>query len=255
MMNQQESHFPNNISFYTEHGGNEYGVEGEPVPYTVRGDDLLTSLLLICFIVLVVFVSRSRFFIKEQIKDILYVSNNDDGFHETTMEQQSLVLLCVTTCLVFAICSYYYTVYYLSGSFAVNSDFSIIAIFFLSFLIFMPFKILLYTLVNSLFFEKLQNRRWLKTVLFLYITEGTFVFPVTMLLVYFDLSPRIALYYIIFVLFVIKTVTIYKCWHIFFSQNGGFLQTILYFCTLEIVPILNLVSGMLILIDNLTLNF
>ncbi len=251
----RENFFSNDTIFYTERTNSIFGVAGDPVPYTVRGDDLLTSLLLVCIIFMVVFISRSKHFISQQVKDILFASQNGNTIHETSAEIRSQIILAVMTCLVLAICTYQYVIHYVTGTFIVNNDFILITLFFAGYLLYFPLKVLFYSFVNSIFFEKQQNRRWKKNLLFIFATEGFFIFPAALLLVYFDLSPQKAIYYIISVLLLSKIVTIYKCWHIFFSQKGGFLQTFLYFCTLEIVPLLNLISGMLILIDHLKFNF
>ncbi len=239
---------------YTEQAGNAYGVAGEPVPYTIRGDNLLTSLLLVCFIFLVISISKSRSFINRQVKDILYVPRNNNTISETSSEFRFQFTLVIVTCLVLAISTYQYTIYY-SADTTVFDNLTLIALLFATYIVYFLLKAFLYNIVNTIFFDPQQNKQWQQKYLFIIATEGVLIFPAMMLLVYYDLSPQKALYYFIFILFLLKILTIYNCWNIFFSQKGGFLQTFLYFCTLEIVPLLNLVGGMLILIDNLKFNF
>ncbi len=251
----RETYFSSDTTFYTEHTGSQYGVAGDSVPYTVRGDDLLSSLLLVCFIFLVVSLSKSKRFIGRQIKDIFFTSHTERSIHETSIELRFQLILAGITCLVLSISSYQYTVHYVDDIFYIDNNLTLITLFFIIFIGYFILKALLYFFVNTIFFNSHQNRQWQITILFIIASEGVLIFPAMMLLVYFDLSPQKTLYYIIFSLLLLKIVTIYKCWNIFFSQNGGFLQTFLYFCTLEIIPLFNLVSGMLILIDSLKLNF
>ena len=129
------------------------------------------------------------------------------------------------------------------------------AIFVACFLTYALMKTALYVIINSVFFTQRKSQRWLKLFIFLYALEGIAIFPGAMLAVYFSISLKNIVYYFCFILFFFKILTFYKCWSIFFRQKGGFLQTFLYFCALEIVPLLILTSGMLLLIDNLKLNF
>ncbi len=251
----RENFFSRDTVFYTEQTGNQYGIAGDPIPYTVRGDNLLTSLLLICFIFLVISISNARNFITKQAKNIFFIPRNNNNISETSAEFRFQFTLVVVTCLVLAISTYQYTIFYVSDTFVVSNNLTLIGIFFAVFLAYFLLKVLFYNIVNTIFFEPQLNRQWQKKYLFIIAAEGVLIFPAMMLLVYFDLSPKKAVYYFIFILFLLKILTIYNYWNIFFSQKGGFLQTFLYFCTLEIVPLVNLVGGTLILIDNLKFNY
>ena len=65
---------------------------------------------------------------------------------------------------------------------------------------------------------------------------------------------NVTTYVIISILFV-KLLTIYKCFIIFFRPNVVSLQIILYFCTLEIVPLLALWGVLVMTANNLKINF
>ncbi|MBQ5407475.1 MAG: DUF4271 domain-containing protein, partial [Prevotella sp.] len=64
----KESFFSKSSLFHPELPGGRYGVPGDPIPYTVRNDNLITSLLLICFIVAVIAFGNVRQFIRRQVK-------------------------------------------------------------------------------------------------------------------------------------------------------------------------------------------
>ena len=61
-----------------------------------------------------------------------------------------------------------------------------------------------------------------------------------LLQVYFGLSVEKALVIIVFTLLLGKIMSFYKSWVIFFRQNDFVLQIFLYFCALEIMPLLAL---------------
>ena len=68
----REISYPGDTLYYTAHEGPSYGVAGDPIPYTIHGDSLLTLLLILSFVVLTVSVAQSRRFIGRQLKDFFY---------------------------------------------------------------------------------------------------------------------------------------------------------------------------------------
>jgi hypothetical protein len=114
---------------------------------------------------------------------------------------------------------------------------------------------LAYTMVNSVFFDGKRNGQFLRSLLLLVATQGILFYPVVLLLVYFDLSIQTVVYYFLIVLFLGKIVVFYRAYVIFFRQNVFLLQIFLYFCALEIIPLLSLWGGLAMIVDQLKVNF
>ena len=92
-------------------------------------------------------------------------------------------------------------------------------------------------------------------MLLLSAIEGALLFPAILFQSYFEASPLNVIIYALFVVILVKIFTFYKCYVIFFRKNGLFLQIILYFCTLEIIPLLVLWGGLGIITNALTINY
>ena len=75
----KESFFANDTLFHPERSGGRYGVAGDTVPYTVRGDNAMTIILLVGFISMIISASESRRFIIKQLKSIFYLPKYFDG--------------------------------------------------------------------------------------------------------------------------------------------------------------------------------
>lgn len=252
----RENFFSGDTLFYTEQAAGHFGVTGVPVPYTIRDDTLVTVLLLFCFVAFVISMAHTRDFVGRQLKRIFRTSlPGDDDFKETSGELRFQLFLILMSCLLMAVTAYYYTSYYLSDTLVVDSELLMLGIFFCVFVGYQLLRWSSYALVNPVFFPPRQNSLWGKTLLFLDAGMGVLIFPVVMLVVYFNLSFQKAVYYFLFVFIFTKSIAFYKCWSIFFRQNGIYLQTFLYFCALEIVPLLCLVAGLPILTEHLKLNF
>ena len=116
-------------------------------------------------------------------------------------------------------------------------------------------KALLYSITGWVFFDKKKNEQWMKAYLFLVSCEGVLLFPAIMLMIYFGFSIQTALIYTLIVVGIIKILSFYKCFIIFFRRKGAFLQIILYFCALEVVPLFALSGGLVLISHYLKINF
>ena len=85
--------------------------------------------------------------------------------------------------------------------------------------------------------------------------EGIVLFPAVLLQTYFGMSERNVIIYFVIVLFLVKIVTFFKCYIVFFRRNVVKLQIILYFCALEIVPLLAFWGALDYMAKSLKINF
>ena len=110
-------------------------------------------------------------------------------------------------------------------------------------------------MTDRVFFGRRKNLQFLGSLLFITAIEGVMLFPLVLLLTYFQISIQIAAYYFIFVLIFVKILTFYKSYVIFFKQKDFFLQIILYFCTLEMIPLSVLWTALAVITNSLKVNY
>ena len=110
-------------------------------------------------------------------------------------------------------------------------------------------------MVNHTFFFGKNNGQWLYALLLISAIEGALLFPAVLFQSYFEAAPKNVIIYALLVVAFVKIITFYKCYVIFFRKNGLFLQIILYFCTLEIIPLLALWGVLGIITNALTINY
>lgn len=252
----RENFFSNDSLFHPEIDGGRYGVAGDPMPYTVRSDNTITALLLGCFVLaLVAFSSARRFILKQAAHFFREPRNNTFEMSETSSEFRFQFFLVLQTCLLLSVISFLYTQQRIADTFILSSQYQLIAIFFGVFLLYFVLKAAVYWVVNNVFFGKKKSARWLKSLFFLISAEGVALFPLVMLQSYFDLSIHNAVFYLFLVIILVKMLLFYKSYVIFFKQSNYFLQIILYFCALEIMPLLSLWGVLLMIVDYLKINF
>jgi hypothetical protein len=116
-------------------------------------------------------------------------------------------------------------------------------------------KWLIYKIVNTIFFGSKINRHWLKTYLFISSMEGVVFLPAVLLQTYFDMTEKNVVIYFIIVLIFVKLLTFFKCYVAFFRRNVVKLQIILYFCALEMVPLVAFWGALDYVTDSLKINF
>ncbi len=252
----REGFFSNDSLFHPELPGGRYGVAGDPIPYSVHGDNTITTLLLMSFVLAVISFSNARNFILRQVKTFFYSPREGvSDIMETGVELRFQTFLVLLTSLLLAMLFYFYTLNEYGDIFILKSQYYLIAIFFVETIGYFLLKSILYTLVNTTFFDGKRNRHWIKVCLFISSMQGIMLFPLVILWAYFDLTIQTAVIYFIIALIIVKILTIYKCYIIFFQRNVVKLQIILYFCTLEIVPLLAYWGALEITANSLKINF
>ncbi len=252
-----DSFFERDSIYRTEVSTPGYGVAGDPVPYTLRSDNMIALLLLLCFVVFSVSLANSKHFITRQLKKFFDTPHGDDDelFSETFGELRFQIFLVLVGCLLIALAGYLFVTDRIAQTFVLANDFQLVALLFGAMVGYYGVKTFLHTIVNNVFFGSKKNIQFLKGSLFLNASMSVLFFPVVMLMIYYDFSVQNATYFFVVVLIIVKILTFYKSWAIFFRQKGGILQTFLYFCTLEVTPMFVFCGFMLALIDVLKINF
>ncbi len=230
------------------------GVAGTPVPYTLRHDNAITISLLASFLIFVVTVALSKGFLSRQLKALFYLPYGRSDVYETSGELRFLLFLVGVDCFVLAIGSYLAIAHMPNMAFMLGNHLYV-GLLFAMFVAYFTVKWMLSTVVNLTFFGGKKNLQWTHAILFLTALEGIVLFPAAVLLVYFDVAIEKVLYFTIFVLVLNKMLTFYQSWAIFFKGKGRFVQTFLYFCALEITPLLAFCGAGVMLFEEIKVNY
>jgi len=231
------------------------GTGGTPRPYTLLSDDLVTGTLLVCFLLAALGCAVSRFFLWRQIKQFFYVpKSGTTEVKETVGEYRFQWLLVLQTCLLSGLL-YYLFLRTVKHDGLATAPWTVVGIGAGVMLGYFLLKQLIYQLVNPVFFDKKKVLQWRKSSVFLFAVEGCLLFPLPLLLACFDFSSENALIYLLTVVIFVKILFFCKVCLIFFRFKSALLQIILYFCALEIVPLLFLFGGLVVLEAFLKVNY
>lgn len=251
----RESFFSNDTLFHPELPGGRQGVAGDPIPYSIANDNLITSLLLGCFVIAQLTMARTRAFIIRQAKSFYYSTHEQTNkLTETSDEVWFQLFMVLQTCLLLAILYIYYVRDRIGETFIIE-QYQMVGMFTSFFAIYFLIRSTLYELTGWVFFPKKKILQWQKSSLFLTSAEGVLLFPAVMLLAFFNTTMESVMVYVLFIVILVKILSFYKLYVIFFKRKGIFLQIFLYFCALEIVPLF-VIGGLLLIINNyLKVNF
>ena len=251
----KEQFLADDTLYHPELAHEPFGMAGDPVPYNISNDNIISSFLLGCFILSLLAFAISKNFVVQQIKDFFHIPRREDIKTPTSGEVIALLFFALQNCLMLAMAYFFYVKTYVADTFIFAEEYLFIGLIFLILFVYTFLKYPLYTMVNYTFFNGKNNGQWTHTMLILSAIEGALLFPAILFQSYFDSSPQYIIFYAVFVLVLVKILTFYKCYVIFFRKNGLFLQIILYFCTLEIIPLLALWGVLGIITNALTINY
>ncbi len=250
------SALPKDSLTHTEVPVGNYGNAGAPIPYSMRNDNVITALLLAFFIVSVIAFAKVKGFIIRQAKGFFYSPKEGTSeILETAGEMRFQLLLVVLTSILLSLLYYFYTIQTGGDTFLLDSPYELIVILLGVFLTYFFLKTVFYGIVNYVFFGGKRNEQWTKTFLFIIDIEGVLLFPGVAMIAYLDLPVQSVEIYFVAILIIVKILTIYKTYIIFFRKNVVYLQIFLYFCALEITPLLALWGVLELTTNNIRINF
>ena len=231
-------------------------VEGIPLPYAPSNDDTLAAILIICFFLSAVVLSRHRKFLGQLIKDFLLHRERTSIFSTSTAgDVRSLLLLSIQTGMLASVTLFCHFANQSPQLIHHLSSLHWIILYFALCLIYFALKWMLYSLIGWIFFDRSKTSLWLESYSTLIYYLGFALFPFILIVVYFDQQLTfIAIFSLIFVS-ITKILMFYKWIKLFCENFYGSILIIVYFCALEMLPCVFLYNGMLQLTNYFIIKF
>lgn len=216
------------------------GFDGVLRPYQLWRDDLVTLFVVVCFVLLVMMQKRIRSYVVSHAKEFFFPSKNITRKEKVSNSTDKLIPLVLMFLLsvMGGLGLYMYTQRQQHLFLGQMSPYLLIGIYTGIWMVYFVCKKILSGFVNWIFFDKSKRKVWKKSIFFLFSVESLLVFPVIIITIYLNLPPYIPLWIILIIGFIIKILHLYKTFLIFFPKIYGTLHLIVYFCTLEIMPLL-----------------
>lgn len=216
------------------------GMKAQPLPQALFRNDGVSIALLSCFVLTLLFLAHSWHQLRQRLRLFFMPAQNSSAAYYTdtkTFEIVHLMLGCQLS-LIVALLFYSYASEYLSVGLINLPPMALLGIYAAVVMATLIVKQRLYHFVHSTFFTKAERRRWYEAFSLLFIFESLVLFPLALLSVYFDLALKKVSIILIGVLFFVKILLFFKAFNVFFGKIKGCLHLILYFCALELLPLL-----------------
>ncbi len=213
------------------------GKEGEPIPEQLYSDNVLTACIFFCFFLLSYVLANGKQYFAQQIKNFFYIRERANLFAvETGSDFKYRLLLVFQTCILLGIFFFDYSYDSFPDLFIHYPPYILLGCYIVVIVLCYFLKMLLYMWVDWIFFDKSRNSIWLESYSLVYSLFGILLFPLLLLIVYFDLSNLNSLIFFAVIGGICEIMLFYKCFNIFFNKMYGILYFIVYFCALELVP-------------------
>ena len=243
----RESYFKGTPFFHEEIPAGRLGVAGDPVPYSLVNDSLVTMALMLCIIVSMITMAQSWRLIRFQTKNLFRMPReNSAEMRETANEMQYQTYFCLQGVILLGILAYSVTAHYTNSDYTLG-HYATLGIFCAIFAAYYTVRELLMLIVHGVFFEKRQRHLDNISRLYLMAVPGALLLPLTLLHIYFQLSAETTLKLLAVTLAATLALRFYKSYNIFFRKKNAILQFFLYLCTLEAVP-LALLTGIIFVV-------
>ncbi|MBR1732236.1 MAG: DUF4271 domain-containing protein [Alloprevotella sp.] len=221
------------------HTANRQGVEGEPLPYRLRNDDFVTSALVLSFFFIIWVIARSRNYLHGKLTNFFRAQESENMFTpQVETELRGVPFLIFQTCFVMGVLAFDILQEILPPGVTKGvSPYALLLAATLLCFTYYLLKVGLYRFVNTVFFTRETVGRWHDLYLLSILSTGLCLFPIALLVVYFDLSLRHTLLAVAAILALAKLLLFFKSFHVFSRDEATVFHIILYFCTLELLPL------------------
>ena len=218
-------------------------VEGLSVPYTISTDNTLSLVLLLCSLLSIMIVMRSRNVLSLRIRSLFIHTTNLSNYRHTKKNEREEFFLTALSVLSLSLIGYSAELHYFGGPLATN-HYLVMMSYAGIIITFLLLKRLLYMLTIPMYCNIQQWRAWRHLFSFTTALQGLWFLPIAIFNIYLGLSAPMTLILAIIGVAITFFVRIYNAWSIFFKKKRLYVPFFLYLCTLEAVP-LALLAGTL----------
>jgi len=214
------------------------GVSGEPVPYRLSNDVLVTATLIVCLLMAGLVICRSMHALGMQIKNFFRLRDRNEDFSlKSEGEIKDQIFVVVLESVVLSLLSFSYFTYSLADRFTTMSPYLILLINMGVLFVYFIYKYGILRLFNWTFFDETSRQTWMGSYNLIAFGKAVFLLLLTMVVLYLDLPNEVCIYAFLVLLVVMEMLVLFKTKQIFFSQGLGLIPAILYFCALELLPL------------------
>jgi hypothetical protein len=215
-------------------------IPGTLPPQTIVYHDVVVGVMLVVFVVLSLTLYHNFHYAVVRFKEFF---STERKFSKTTNlpaigEVRNTLLLTTVSCLCLGLIFAEQDLH-LEAIFSLHYSFPMLMVFVaMVFMAHLFLKGLLYSVINWVFFSPEKNREWNHSYFFLTSIFAYLIFPVTLVDVFAHYNFKNVSFCLLFLLLLYKILLFFKLSVNFRAKKHGYVLIFLYFCTVELVPLL-----------------
>ena len=219
-----------------------YGVKGIPQTTDVTRNDIVSSVVLICFFITMTIFAFSRNYISRQTKKFFGKISKSRSFTAETINEVKLnIYFIFQSCVIFSLLTYIIAT---SCGYTPKVKIPLILIIPASaflYVLYIGIKYILYYIADDVFNDDSKiKREHSEDISYITTIQGMLLFPLLLLAISSGIETSFVLIYVLIVIVFAKLLAFYKTICTFSGHYKSFLQIILYFCALEMIPLMSL---------------
>ncbi len=217
-----------------------YGYASTETPYRLRYDGWSGLMLFVCLLLVASLLLRLRGKCSEVLRSVFLPipGKKDEPAVDDPLRYSTRLLAVCLLSLSAAMVTFAYTQHDVGFYLFFETPYIMFAAFLALWIVYFLVKRLAASFVNWVFFRSEKIFTWQRAYTFLYVVEALFFFVLALVAVYLPVLPNEVLILALFLILLFKIVLLFKTYKIFFPKLYGTLHLIVYFCTLELMPLL-----------------
>jgi hypothetical protein len=233
------------------------GIQTDPIPHHPRQDNIISTLLILCFVLMSFVIHSTRRFLSHQSHEFFQSSEHKDNHIDPNMAIGIwstilvYILLGLTGCILF----FYYAQNNFNLFLCDMPSHRLLGIYFVIFMLFFVARKALSSFINWIFFDKTSRQEWRLSYNFLLVYETSALLACTAIGVYINCSAEVLIYSVFAIIALFKITLLYKAYKTFSFKIYGFMHLLSYLCALEIIPLMALGVLLMNVTDSLITKF
>ena len=238
------SYFAGDTLLHAEVPYRPLGIVATSTPYYLRYDDWSGLALLLCLFLAASLVLRLRKKFRELLRGVFFpvLGKMDEPIVDDPLRYSTRIVSVCLLSLTAAMVTFVYTQHGVEYYPFIETPYILFVAFFVLWLVYFMMKRMAGNFVNWIFFQRDKIFTCQRAYTFFYAVGALLSFVLAVVVVYLPVSPREILIMTLSLVFLVKIMLLFKTYQLFFPKLYGTLHLIVYFCTLELMPLLVLVQ-------------
>ena len=234
------SFFGDDTLLHAEQPFRPFGFGTTATPFRLRQDAWSGLLLLVCFLLAANLVMRLRKKFKELLRGVFLPipGKKDEPIVDDPLRYSTRIVAVVLLSLTAAMVTFTYTQHEADFYPFPETPYILFGAFFLLWMAYFLLKRMMASFVNWVFFREEKIFTMSRAYTFIYVVEAMLLLVLALVVTFLPFPHEEVLLLALCLVVFVKILLLFKTQTIFFSKMYGTLHLIVYFCTLEIMPLL-----------------